>query len=278
MQPFQLFQAGTLRCFFQETCLSFPAEGSFPFFQQGGENVFPRRFLAVRGQKAFLQFQKHTMEARHHQIRFVGLLEIFGQPAQQQPHHAQAFIEGRFLQLCHGLLRIFAPQNIVHPVVGTIFFIQIQVIGKILGDFLMLQILIHQPFIHGQVHFLIDLQNGGQILPAPGGHEAFAVHRSFHGVKMVLSDFQIRSNGTVNALFIGVFLPDGEVRFYVDFLHTVQCHHIEFPDAFVIFRGVACGGDKPAIGHLMGAEGLCLQKLQHSRGQCFGGAVDLVDK
>ena len=82
----------------------------------------------------------------------------------------------------------------------------------------------------------------------------------------------------MDALFIGIFLPDGEIGFYVDLLHTVESNHIEFAHALVIFGRIARCGDEPAIGNLVGAEGFALQKLQHGRGQCFGSTVDFVNK
>ncbi len=65
----------------------------------------------------------------------------------------------------------------------------------------------------------------------------------------------------------GVFLPDGEIFLYLDSFHPVQRHHIELPDRAVILRRVSGGGDQPALGKPLIAEGLALQELEHHRGQ-----------
>ena len=78
--------------------------------------------------------------------------------------------------------------------------------------------------------------------------------------------------------FPGVVQPDGKIRLHIDLPHPVQCHHIEFPDGFVVFRRIACRRHHPSLRQSMGAEGLVLQKLQHGGRQCLGDTVDLVQK
>jgi len=218
------------------------------------------------------------MQSRYGQIRLVCPTEALGKPAQQKSHHAQPLVKRCILQLRHRLLGIFPLQNIVHAVIGAIFAVQIQIIRKILCNPAVLQILINQSFLYRQIHILIHLENGRKILPPSRRHKPLAIHRCLHGIKMILANFQIGQNRPMDALLIGIFLPDGKIRLYVDFLHTVKRYHVKFTHAFVVFGRIACRGNQPPFRHLMRPKGLALQKLEHGRRKRFGGTVDFINK
>ena len=97
-------------------------------------------------------------------------------------------------------------------------------------------------------------------------------------VEVLLPCVKVGQHRGVYALFQGVFLPRGVVRLDVDTLQAVPCDDVKLPCAAVIFRRIACGDHQPAVGHLVAAEGLELQKLQHGGRQRFGHAVDLVQE
>ena len=82
----------------------------------------------------------------------------------------------------------------------------------------------------------------------------------------------------MDTLFVGVFLPNVKIRLHGNFFHTVQRHHIEIPDRFVVLRRISCCHDDPAFRNRMISEGLALQKLEHRRGQSLGHAVDLINE
>ena len=68
------------------------------------------------------------------------------------------------------------------------------------------------------------------------------------------------------------------IRLHLDFLHTVQRHHIEIPDGFVVLRRIAGSHDDPALRNRMISKGLALEKLQHGRSQRLRHTVNLIDK
>ena len=278
MQPLQFTHAGMLRRFLQKSRLPFLRKGGFSFLHQSCKEVLPRRFLAIGAVEPFLQLQQCPMQSRYGQIRLVCPTEALGKPAQQKSHHAQPLVKRCILQLRHRLLGIFPLQNIVHAVIGAIFAVQIQIIRKILCNPAVLQILINQSFLYRQIHILIHLENGRKILPPSRRHKPLAIHRCLHGIKMILANFQIGQNRPMDALLIGIFLPDGKIRLYVDFLHTVKRYHVKFTHAFVVFGRIACRGNQPPFRHLMRPKGLALQKLEHGRRKRFGGTVDFINK
>ena len=82
----------------------------------------------------------------------------------------------------------------------------------------------------------------------------------------------------MDAAAVSILLPGVEIRLHIDALEPVPGDDVEFPDGIIILRGVACRHHDPALRHPMAAEDLVLQKLQHSRCQGLGHAVDLVEK
>ena len=78
--------------------------------------------------------------------------------------------------------------------------------------------------------------------------------------------------------FHGEFLPHLKIRLDFDFLETVKHRDVEFTHRIVVFRRVSRGHDNPAFRHTVAAECLILQKLQHTRSQGFGNAVDFIQK
>ena len=142
----------------------------------------------------------------------------------------------------------------------------------------MLQVLAHHRLVHLQPQPLVGADEGGEVLPAAGGDELGAVHVRHHLVKVVGPQLQIGKNGRVNSVGTGIFLPDGQVSLHVHALDPVQRDDVELPHALVVLGRVARGGDDPALGHFLVAEGFALQKLQHGGGQRLGDTVDLVDE
>ena len=56
------------------------------------------------------------------------------------------------------------------------------------------------------------------------------------------------------------------IRLHLDFLHTVQRHHIEIPDGFVVLRRIAGSYDDPALRNRM------ISKVLHWRNCSMAGA------
>ena len=79
-------------------------------------------------------------------------------------------------------------------------------------------------------------------------------------------------------ILISIHLPYRIVFFHIDALHTVKGYNIELSDGLIVFRRIAGSHNHPSLRNLMIAEGFALQKLQHSRCQCLGYTVDLIDK
>ena len=77
---------------------------------------------------------------------------------------------------------------------------------------------------------------------------------------------------------LGVLLPHAVIGGDVHTLDPVQSDHVKFPHRFVVLRRVAGGGDDPAVGETLIAEGLALEKLEHHGGQGFRDAVDLIQE
>ena len=82
----------------------------------------------------------------------------------------------------------------------------------------------------------------------------------------------------MNVLPVRILLPHLKIRLYRDLFDAVQGHYVKLPDGFIVFRRISRGCDDPAFRHLMAAEGLALQKLQHGGSQGLGHTVDLIDK
>ena len=82
----------------------------------------------------------------------------------------------------------------------------------------------------------------------------------------------------MDILSICIFLPHCQIRFHVNPLNPVQGDHIEFPYRLVILRRIAGSCYNPSLRYLMASKGLALEKLQHSRSQGFGYAVDFIYK
>ena len=97
-------------------------------------------------------------------------------------------------------------------------------------------------------------------------------------VEMVFFQTQVRKNRGVQTFCTCILFPDIQIRFYIDTLYTVKCHNVKFSGRFVVFDRISGGYDDPSRRNRMSAEGLILKKLQHSRNQCFGDAVDLINK
>ena len=79
-------------------------------------------------------------------------------------------------------------------------------------------------------------------------------------------------------LLAAVLLPNPEVRLHVYPPQPVPGDHVKIAGGVVVFRGVAGGDHHPPLGDGVAAKDLVLQKLQHGGGQCFGNAVDFVQK
>ena len=67
----------------------------------------------------------------------------------------------------------------------------------------------------------------------------------------------------MDAGLVGVLLPHGVVRLYVDTLQAVPCDDVELMDGVVVLRRVACRHHNPAVRHAVAAKHLVLQELQH---------------
>ena len=200
------------------------------------------------------------------------------QAGQHQPHHRQLFVKGRGPKLGHSDRLPPALQDVLHMVHTLIFAVQLQIIGEIAGDAGKLDILAHHIPVHLQPQRLVGADQLAEVLPAPGGGKLQALRRGLHPVKMLFFNVQIGHHRPVDALFPGVFLPDGEILLHIDALDPVQRHHIKVPHRFVVFRGIARGHDEPTLRQGLVAEGLALEKLQHHGRQRFRHAVDLIQK
>ncbi len=163
-------------------------------------------------------------------------------------------------------------------VLVAVFPVQLVIIGKILCNGGILDILKDEILPDLKAQVFADLHHFGEILPAAGRCERDAVRRGFDAVEISLPQLQIRQDGAVDRLVPSVLLPDGKVRFHVDPSHAVQRHDVEFARGAVVFRRVSGRDDDPSFRHLLVAERLPLQKLKHGGGQRLGDAIDLVDK
>ena len=67
----------------------------------------------------------------------------------------------------------------------------------------------------------IDVQNLGQILPAPGGGKKNAVHRRFHPIKMIPPDVQIGDHRPVKPFPVRILLPDRIIRLHIQPFYPV---------------------------------------------------------
>ena len=76
----------------------------------------------------------------------------------------------------------------------------------------------------------------------------------------------------------GIAAEGFQIRFDIDLAHAVQGYEVKIPDALIIFRRIAGGGDDPAFRNRLIAESLALQELQHGRRQRLGDTVDFIDK
>ena len=76
----------------------------------------------------------------------------------------------------------------------------------------------------------------------------------------------------------GIILPHPIIRLHVQHLQAVKGHHVKLSHQFVVFRGIACRHNHPALRHLMPSEHLVLQKLQHGGREGFRHTVDFVQK
>ncbi|MPM58203.1 hypothetical protein SDC9_105033 [bioreactor metagenome] len=82
----------------------------------------------------------------------------------------------------------------------------------------------------------------------------------------------------MDALFLRVGLPDLVIGLDVDAFQAVPGDDVEIAHRFVVFRRVAGGDDDPARGDAVLAEYLILKELEHTGGERFGDAVDLVEE
>ena len=156
--------------------------------------------------------------------------------------------------------------------------IELQIIRKIPGNLLMLDILGYDLPVRLFSQAFINLDELGQILPAPGRGKAFSIYRCLHLIKILLPQFQVRNDCRVNPLPVCILLPHAEVLLHINLFQPVQRHHVKVPHRPVVFRRVSRSNNDPALRHLLIAESLSLEELQHGGCQRFRHTVDLVNK
>ena len=132
--------------------------------------------------------------------------------------------------------------------------------------------------VHPFSQSFIHLDQPGEILPPSGGREHSSVHRRLHPVEVLPPCIQIGDDRRMNAHLIGVFFPDVKILFHIDFLDTVQGHHIKFTYRFIILRRVARRNDDPSLRDFLISECLALQELQHRWRQGLRDTVDLINE
>ena len=193
--------------------------------------------------------------------------EHFIQLTNEHAYNTESLIKGRIAQFLQRILTVFSFQDLLQSIILLIFPVEFQIIGKILGNLPVLNILVHHFTVNFSSQSFIRLYKFRKVFPASRRGKHPAIHRCLHPVKMIFSEFQIRQDRRMNLCLIGVFLPDLIVFFHVDLLNTVQCHHIKITHRLIILRRISCRYDDPALRHLLVTKGLTLQKLQHRRRQ-----------
>ena len=200
------------------------------------------------------------------------------EPCQEQRHDLQPLVKGRVAKPVQRSFRDRSGQNAVHLIILPVFIEQLQIVGKVLRDLRILKILHCHLHIQSYAGAFIGIDELGQVLPASCRYESLPVHGGLAPEEILPVDIQVGDHRAVDPGIVGIFLPDLEIRIHVDHLDTVQRDHVKITHGLIVFRGIAGCDDDPPFRHLLVAEGLLLQELQHGRRKGLGHTVDLVNE
>ena len=215
---------------------------------------------------------------RYFRILHAGCTELPAQSGEQQGHDLQTLIKWSVSKLVECSIRDRSGQDTVNLIILLVFVEQFKVIGEVLRDLRILQILDRHLGIHLLSEHFIRTDDLGQIFPASCCDKALAVHGSLAPEKILPVYLKVRDHSIMDPDAVCIILPDFKVRLHIDHLDTVQRDYVEIPHRLVIFRGIPGRDNDPSARDLLVSESLLLQELKHGRRQRLRHTVDLVDE
>ena len=228
--------------------------------------------LALGVAQQIAQLDDHALLLQH-------LAALPRQRVEQQADQRHALVELGLLGARDDGLARLAVQDRVDLVVRAVLLEQRVVHGERVGDPVIAQKLAEQLAVDRLAHLLVQRDDRRQVLPAARRHERLAAAGlALHLVEAVLLGVEERRDRRVQALLLGVALPHRVVGVDVDLAHTVERHDVELVHRAVVLGRVARAHHDPALGHLVLAEFLELQELQHRGVERLRHAVDLVEE
>ena len=226
-----------------------------------------------------LRLAQQVAKRHNYALLIERLRAVRRQRIDHQAKKRNALVEGRCLRAIFNGRRRGAGKNRPHLIIGAILLKQRVVHGELVGNVVVAQELHEQIAVHRLSHLLIQRDDLRQILPTAGRHERFTAARPrFDLVEAVLLRLEERGHGRVKTRFGSIGLPRAVVRLDIDFAQTVKRHDVELVHRAVVLGRVARTHDDPSFRHLMFAERLELQELEHRGIQRLRNAVDLVEE